>query len=98
MKLLAEAPKVRIVYKEFPILGRDSLLAAKASLAANKQGAYLPFHQTLMAASGAITQAVIEQAAAKVGLDYTKLKADMESPETLKVIQRNLELANALKI
>lgn len=98
MQLLAEAPNARIVFKEFPILSPDSLLAAKASLAANRQGFYLPFHQALMASSGSITLDTISQTAAKIGLNFDKLKADMESPEILKTIKANLELANQLKI
>jgi protein-disulfide isomerase len=38
-------PKLRIVYKEFPILGPASVFAAKAALAAHKQGKYFAFHQ-----------------------------------------------------
>ena len=39
---------IRTVYKEWPILGDSSLLAARAALAANKQGKYLAFHTRLM--------------------------------------------------
>jgi protein-disulfide isomerase len=41
-------PKLRIVFKEFPILGASSVFAAKAALAANRQGRYVAFHKALM--------------------------------------------------
>src|SRR5260370_2859102 len=47
--LLAEDRQLRLVYKEFPVLGPDSLLAARASLAARKQGKYDAIHRALMA-------------------------------------------------
>src|SRR5258708_24539073 len=54
--LLQEDPKLRVVYKEFPILGSESIFAARAAFAANKQGKYKPFHSAMMAATGQITE------------------------------------------
>ena len=51
-KLLADHPDIQFVFKEFPILGPESSVAAKAGLAANKQGGYLMFHQALMTLPG----------------------------------------------
>ena len=52
-KVLAGNPNVRMVYKEFPILGPESTLGAKAALAVAKQGGYLKFHDSLMNLNGA---------------------------------------------
>jgi len=98
MKLLSENPKVRVVFKEFPILGPESELAAKAALAAHKQGAYLRFHEALMATTEPITLATIEQLGSRLGLDLPKLKADAESPEIRGIIERNYQLARALAV
>lgn len=98
MKLLADDPAVRIVFKEFPILGPDSLVGAKAALAAHKQGAYLKFHQALMGSTEPITTSAIEQLATQLGLDLARLKTDMEAPQTLKIISQNQELGTALGI
>jgi len=98
MKLLAEHPDVRFIFKEFPILGPESSLAAKAGLAAAKQGAYLKFHQALMALSGSITMNAIEELAGKQGLDVSKLKGDMESPEVQSILTRNRELGIKLGV
>ena len=62
-QMLTDNPGARLVYKDFPILGDSSELAAKAALAAHKQGAYLLFHQGLMMAPEKITMATVEDLA-----------------------------------
>lgn len=97
-KLLADHPDIRFVFKEFPFLGPESLIAAKAGLAADKQGGYLKFHQALMALPGSITMEAIEQLAAKQGLDVAKLKVDMESPAVQSILARNSELGRQVGV
>jgi protein-disulfide isomerase len=98
LKLLAEHPDVRFIFKEFPILGPESSLAAKASLAAARQGAYLKFHQALMGLTGSITMNTIEELAGKQGLDVSKLKVAMESPEVQSALARNRDLGAKLGV
>jgi protein-disulfide isomerase len=98
VKMMASHPDVQFVFKEFPILGPDSLLAAKAGLAAHKQGGYLKFHQALMALPGPITMDAIEKLAGKQGLDVAKLKANMESPEVQEILERNKTLAQQVGV
>lgn len=94
----ADDPQLRIVYKEFPILGRDSVFAAKAALAADKQGKYAAFHEALFATKTRVTEAVILKVAAEAGLDVSRLKTDMQHPDIQASIDRNVALAQALKI
>lgn len=89
---------VRIVFKEFPILGPDSQLAAKAALAANMQSRYLPFHMALMAHKGTLDRDAVLGIARDVGLDIVRLEQDMESVEVATVIARNLAIADSLDI
>lgn len=98
MKVIAENPNVRVIFKELPILGPDSLLAAKAALAAQKQDAYLNFHTALMRTTGVITQTTLEQLAQGLSLDVEKLKVDMETQEIHDIITNNRRLASALAI
>ena len=98
MKLIESNPNVHVVFKEFPILGPDSLLAAKAALAANNQNAYLKMHERLMATSESITIETINKLAGSLGLDLMKLREDMESPAVQQAIQRNAELGAAINI
>lgn len=94
----AADPQLRIVYKEFPILGPNSRFAAKAGLAAHRQGRYVAFHKALMQAEGAADEDTVLAVAAEVGLAVDRLRADMEDPAIQAAIERNLELARALRI
>jgi protein-disulfide isomerase len=96
--LLREDGRVRLVYKEFPVLGPDSVYASRAALASRKQGKYAKFHDAMMAAKGALDNAVVLQLAAAAGLDVETLKADMSSPEVEAVIKQNFALAQSLEI
>lgn len=90
--------KVRIVLKELPILGPESLIAARAAVAARKSDKYLKFHDALMTARGSLDEASVLQIAAEVGLDAKKLKADMAGSDVTAVLQRNRALAEKLGV
>ncbi|HLC09112.1 MAG TPA: DsbA family protein [Methyloceanibacter sp.] len=94
----ANDPDLRIVYKEFPILGPDSMFAAIAALAAQKQGKYVTFHKALMQADGAANESKVFEIAAAVGLDTERLQKDMADPAIQGLIDRNLRLAFDLRI
>jgi protein-disulfide isomerase len=97
-QLLQEDKGVRLVFKEFPILGEDSVLAAQAALAARAQGEYLEFHQALMAHKGQFDLDVLKTIAAKVGMDPAKLEADMGKEHIEPLISANRKLARTLEI
>jgi protein-disulfide isomerase len=97
-QLLKEDKGVRLVLKEFPILGDDSKLAAKAALAAAAQGKYWEFHQALLEHRGPFDVDVIEAIAGRVGLDAKKLLADMQDAKTQPLIDSNRKLADSLDI
>jgi protein-disulfide isomerase len=94
----AADPKLRIVYKEFPILGADSLVAAKAALAANKQGKYVAFHRALYQVRGHVDEAKVLEAAGTVGLDVARMKADMQDNAIESVLEKNNQLGQVLHI
>lgn len=96
--LLKEDPKLRIVYKEFPILGPPSVFAAHVAFAALKQGKYERFHNAMMAARGEVSEDVILKVAVDAGLDIARVKIDMAGPEIDQIIKRNYDLADALGI
>jgi protein-disulfide isomerase len=93
-------PQLRIVYKEFPILGPNSEYAARAALAAHRQNPekYIELHNALMASSGVVDEARVLEAARSAGLDLGRLKAGMEDPAISEAIARNLAAAEALRI
>ena len=99
LQKLIEADKgVRLVMKEFPILGQDSLLASQAALASVAQGKYWDFHQALMEHRGQFDMDVIKTIAAKVGLDPAKLESDMDKQKIQPLISANHKLAETLNI
>jgi protein-disulfide isomerase len=97
-KLLSGTPNLRVVFKDFPILGPDSVTAAKAALAAQRQGAYFKFYQSMMANAEPVTTGVIERLASKLGLDVPRLKADMELPEIQAILDKNMKLAETIGV
>lgn len=96
--LLADEPGVRFVHKQLPVLGPDSIFAARAALASQAQGRYLAFHDAMMAASGALTNEAVFAIAHQVGLDRARLARDMASPEVEAALAKNAALAKALGI
>jgi len=96
--LLDQDRKLRFVYKELPVLGPQSVVAAHAALAARAQGKYEAFHTAMMAAKGQIGDDTVFRVAGSVGLDVDRLKRDMAAPEIEQAVKANLALANALDI
>lgn len=96
--LLSLDPDVRIVYKELPILGDESLAAARGALAARAQGRYLEAHDLLMAEAGPLTAPRVVTLLAGLGLDEARLRTDMESSELVSAFGRTFALAQALRI
>ena len=99
VKAVLEASKdVRIIYREFPILGPGSEVAARASLASRNQGKYQQFHEAMMALNGQAVEASVMKIAGDVGLDLEVLKTDMQSDLVNEHIAASLRLAEALGI
>lgn len=97
-KLNKEDSDLRIVYKEFPIFGPASTLAASAAMGAMRQGKYEEFHLALMGIRGAPSERSIFRLAERIGLDAGRLRADMNSATPQRIFQRNRRLAQELGI
>ena len=92
-QLLASDPKIRIVYRELPILSEESGTAAKLSLAAAEQGKFRAFHDALYA-GGPLTEESMAAAAKAVGLDMARARA--LAPRAEAEISSNLELSRKM--
>lgn len=97
-QLQKDDPTVRVVYKDFPILGETSEWAARAALSANAQGKHQVFHEALLASKNEMTKDELLRVAGDVGLDQKRFEADMTNPEWQTVIDRNRALARELGI
>lgn len=102
IKALIEAdPDVRLVVKEFPILGPESVLASRAALAVLRQEDgrfYADFSDKLMTYGGPINDTVLTRLAERAGADATQMKEDMNHPDIEAQIAGTRELAQALGI
>jgi protein-disulfide isomerase len=99
-EILNGSPNVRLVYKELPILGESSKLAARAALAVHRQSPklYESFHKALMSAKDKLTEDAVVDLARKVGADVERMRSHMDDPAIQAHLDRNIELANVLGI
>ena len=100
-QLIEEDHGVRLVLKDYPILGPGSEIAARYALAAIKQGKYADFHKAVLASKlpeHQLDEAKIEDFAAAAGLDVARLKLDIADPAIIKRIADNRALAAKLGI
>ncbi len=95
-QLVASDPKVRVVYKEYPVLGPDSVYAAKASLAARTSPHFVQFHDGLISSSQLSADAV-KKIAEGAGVDPAVL-THTEAPEITSLIEKNTKLAADLGV
>ncbi len=97
-KVVKNDKNVKVIFKELPIFGANSQFAAKAALAAVKQGKYFEFHDALLAAGNPLTKVKVIAIAKKVGLNIKQLQKDMKSQAVGQQIRDNFKLAQKLKL
>ena len=97
-KLLANDKKVRIIYRDWPIFGAQSIAAARVAIASNYQGKHAAVHDALMKTPRPLTDQLIRAAVTKAGADWTLLQADMKknAAEIDALLERNNEQAESL--
>jgi protein-disulfide isomerase len=98
--LLNTDPKLKVVLKEFPVLGPGSVEAAQVAVAVRMQDKtgkkYLDFHQKLLGGRGQVDKAKALAAAKDAGLDVARIEKDMKSDEVSKTLEESMKLAEAL--
>jgi protein-disulfide isomerase len=98
--LMKQDPKLRVVLKEFPVLGPGSVEAAQVAVAVRMQDKdgkkYLEFHQKLLGGRGQADRTHAIEAAKEAGVDMTRLEKDMASDEIKATIEENMKVAEAL--
>lgn len=96
--LIGGDTNVRVVMREWPILGEESVYAARASLASRAQGKYEEFHNALMRFEGRANETSVGIIAVELGIDIEQLKRDMDAPEVVAHIQTSMQLTQALNL
>ncbi len=100
LDLMKADPKLRVVLKEFPVLGEGSVDAARVAVAANLQDKsgkkYFDLHQKLLASRGPVDKARALAAAKEVGLDVARIERDIAGDEVRATLAESLKLAESL--
>lgn len=96
--LVKADPKIRLVYKEFPILGPESLAAARIAVAARTDPRYEALHDALMVAPSPLDEARALQIATGLGFDREVLAKTAKTPEIDAILKANHTLAASLGV
>jgi protein-disulfide isomerase len=99
-ELLKDDPKLRIILKEFPVLGPGSVEAARVAVAVRMQDKsgkkYIEFHQKLLGGRGQADKARALAVAKEVGMDMKRIDTDLASDEIKVSLEESLKLAETL--
>jgi protein-disulfide isomerase len=101
MDLMKADPKLKVVLKEFPVLGEGSTHAAQVAVAVRMQDKtggkkYLEFHQKLLTGRGSIDKARAMAVAKEIGLDMARLEKDLTSEEVKTTLAESFKIAEAI--
>ncbi len=97
-ELIKNDPKLRVVMKEFPVLGPESTYASHVALVAARHGKYAEFHDMVLGYKGKLDDATTLDLAAQIGLDPKQTKAEATDPKLDTIIKANIDLAHVLAI
>ena len=101
MTLMKDDPKLRVILRDFPVLGPDSIEASKVALAVRAQlsgSKYMEFHQKILESRGRVGKDRALQVAQELGADMAKLQKDLDSTEVRRLIEGTMRAADALRI
>lgn len=97
-EMLRRNREVRLVLKDLPILGPNSVLGSRALLAAQRSGKYATLFENLMRLREELSETVLRREAERSGLDWPRLRREMDDGAITRRIETNLSLARALDI
>ena len=97
--LQAYPKEVKFVFKQYPLpMHSNAAPAARASLAAHKQGKFWEMHDKLFANVRALGADNLKQYAQEIGLDVTKFEQDMASPEVQQQVNDEMQLGRQSQV
>ena len=94
-KLVERDPKLRVVFRDFPVLSEESNVAAQLSIAAARQNRFKRFHDALYA-GGPVTSATMQAAARTAGIDPAALQRAAQAPQVADAVRANLTIGRQL--
>lgn len=96
--LIGQDSKVRLVMKEFPILGKESVFASRIALAVKKHGKYAEFHQAMFALKTKVDDAQTLEVVKAIGLDPAQIKKEADGADIDAILKQNYDLAKQLNL
>jgi protein-disulfide isomerase len=98
LALLKSDSDLKVLLKEFPVLGEGSVQAARVAMAVRRQAPkkYLEFHTKLLGGRGRANEARALAVAKEMGLDMARVRKDMKKPEVEQALRQDFALAQAL--
>jgi len=97
-ELVKKYEDLKVVFVDFPVLSETSYTAAKAAIAAFKQNIYFEYHSALLKNRKKIDDAYLIDLAKSFQIDIKRFKSDMDSEDTLKMLENNIGFAKELNI
>jgi protein-disulfide isomerase len=103
IELMKTDPKLKIVLKEFPVLGEGSVQAAQVAVAVRMQDKtsgkkYFEFHRNLLSGRGTVDKARALAVAKELGFDIARIERDMTGVEVRTTLEESFKLADAIGI
>jgi protein-disulfide isomerase len=97
-KLLASDKKIRLIYRDWPIFGEQSVSAARIAIASKYQGKHAQVHDALMKTPRPLTEKSIRASVTKAGADWSRLQVDLKknATEIDALLERNNAQAESL--
>src|SRR5579859_3292791 len=96
--LIGQDPKVRLVMKEFPILGKESVFASRIALVVKKHGKYAEFHQAMFALKTKVDDDKTLEVVKSLGLDPAQVKKEADASDIDAILKHNYDLAHELNL
>jgi protein-disulfide isomerase len=97
-ELQSRHPEVRFIFRVIPVLGDESVPAARLALAAGKQGKFQQAHELMIERDGPVADKDIPEIAVTLGLDAETLRRDMTSSDVLRIIKRSISAARRMGV
>jgi protein-disulfide isomerase len=95
-RLLQDDPRLKVVFRDMPVLGPDSERFAMAALSAAQQGKYRRFYDSVFKGQGALSQERLIRSVRQAGLDEGRVATDLQSKALRAEMEKNLSLGRAL--
>lgn len=97
-ELIKKNHNLRVVFKEFPIFGKESEMASRVAIVAAMHGKYMQFQNEIFKSEQHLDEKTILAAARKIGLNKSTLKTEMDGKAVTDLLEESRKLAESIKL